>query len=343
MKAFRYLISKSHKVIALVQSWRKRLSLLVLMGIIAIACSRINPEQIQPLASEPKTALCKTIQYALKETCIPLNSNKIVVLDHHQLLPTLIALGIRPIGAMTLLNKQEALFLEGMTSGIKDVGYFSTPPILERLVMLHPDLILGWDFFSSTNELMSQIAPTVLFSFTEAAHNWQQLLKIVATEFGKAERADELLNKYRLRVQEMHRVLGSQPQKLSASCISIYSGAMYLVAGKTPVDFVFTDIGLERSSLENAAKDSYFAISEEKLAELDTDIIFIAASGEKDKNFAKKLQEKPLWKKLKAVQRHQVYQVDADTWTSFNVLAINAMLDDLHRYLITSTRAEVKL
>ncbi|NJR52886.1 MAG: ABC transporter substrate-binding protein, partial [Leptolyngbyaceae cyanobacterium CSU_1_3] len=126
-------------------------------------------------------------------------------------------------------------------------------------------LILGWDLFLSSNKLLSQIAPTVLFSFTEAAHNWKQLLKIIAAEFNRTEVANELLDSYELRVQKMRKDLEINRLQLRASCLVVASGAIYLVAKETPVESVFNDIGLQRYSLEDASKEAYFPISEEKL------------------------------------------------------------------------------
>jgi len=42
----------------------------------------------------------------------------------------------------------------------------------------------------------------------------------------------------------------------------------------------------------------------------------------------------PLWQKLEAVQNNRVFTVDFNYWSFGNVLAANAILDDLFKYLV---------
>jgi iron complex transport system substrate-binding protein len=319
----------------------KRFSIRSLLAIILLiitlsACSRTIYEPSQSLTPSEPTS-CKSIQYALEKVCIPLNPQRIVVLDYHQLLPTLLALGIKPVGAMTLLGTNyNAPFLEGMTVGVEDLGSFTQAPNLEKILALHPDLVLGWDLFPLANKLLPKIAPTVIFPFIELAPNWKQFLNIIAVAFDKTEVANKLLDNYESRVERIRKTLEDRHPNLRASCIHISSDAIYLVAQQTPVESVFRDIGLQRSSLEDASTDWYPPISLEKLPDLDADIIFVATSEKRDQDFVQKLQEKSLWQQVKAVQQNQVYLVDANAWTSFNILSVNAILDDLEKYLVNS-------
>jgi iron complex transport system substrate-binding protein len=313
----------------------RRLLPIILLIILLSAYNRVSHERPQPSNFPLVSTTCKSSQYALEKVCIPPNPQRVVVLDYHQLLPTLLALGIKPVGAMTLWDAAyNAPFLEGMTVGINNLGSFTQAPNLEKILALHPDLILGWDHFPSSNKLLPKIAPTLIFPFTEVAPNWKQFLKLIAAEFEKKEVANKLLNDYELRVKRMRQTLERHHPSLRASCIMISSGAIYLVAQQTPVQSVFHDIGLQRSSLEDDSADWYPPISLEKLPDLDVDIIFVATSEKRDQYFVQKLKEKPLWQQVKAVQQNQVYSVDADAWTSFNILSANAILDDLEKYLI---------
>lgn len=47
------------------------------------------------------------------------------------------------------------------------------------------------------------------------------------------------------------------------------------------------------------------------------------------------LQQKPLWKKLKAVQNGQVYTVDRDAWIGSNLIAADVVIDELYKYLVS--------
>lgn len=48
----------------------------------------------------------------------------------------------------------------------------------------------------------------------------------------------------------------------------------------------------------------------------------------------RQFQNHPLWQTLNAVKTNQVYQVDSGYWSFGNLLAANAILDDLFRYLL---------
>ena len=48
----------------------------------------------------------------------------------------------------------------------------------------------------------------------------------------------------------------------------------------------------------------------------------------------KRYQSSPLWKKLNVVKNNRVYTVDSGYWYFGNILAANAILDDLEKYLL---------
>lgn len=47
------------------------------------------------------------------------------------------------------------------------------------------------------------------------------------------------------------------------------------------------------------------------------------------------MKTNPLWQKLKAVQNNRVYLVP-DYWIGSGILAANAIVDDLYKYLLDS-------
>jgi iron complex transport system substrate-binding protein len=56
-----------------------------------------------------------------------------------------------------------------------------------------------------------------------------------------------------------------------------------------------------------------------------------------DKHNLSILKNKPLWKKLKAVQQNHIYSVESTNWeSSRNILAANTVIDDLFKYLVNT-------
>ncbi|UKO96911.1 hypothetical protein [Nostoc sp. UHCC 0870] len=55
-----------------------------------------------------------------------------------------------------------------------------------------------------------------------------------------------------------------------------------------------------------------------------------------DQKFLEELKQKPLWKNLRAVQQNHVYSIDYLTWRAGNLLAADAVIDDLFKYLVNT-------
>lgn len=67
---------------------------------------------------------------------------------------------------------------------------------------------------------------------------------------------------------------------------------------------------------------------------IDGDIMFVLANRKEDKEAFEKILQKPLGKRLKAVQPGHVYFVDNLSWTGSNLLAADAVINDLYKYLV---------
>ena len=98
------------------------------------------------------------------------------------------------------------------------------------------------------------------------------------------------------------------------------------------------DMELQRPSVQKGDFFYLDNISEEKLSDIDGDVLFLTSWGrEEDREIGQKLRQKPLWQKLSAVREKQVYFVGQYWHNATNILAINAILDDLEKYLLNST------
>jgi iron complex transport system substrate-binding protein len=64
--------------------------------------------------------------------------------------------------------------------------------------------------------------------------------------------------------------------------------------------------------------------------------LFVATWTDSDQEFLAKLKQKPLWQRLQAVQQNRVYIVSFSNWTGGSLLAANAVIDDLFKYLVNS-------
>ncbi|PLZ97866.1 iron siderophore-binding protein, partial [Fischerella thermalis CCMEE 5328] len=98
---------------------------------------------------------CRVIQHELGETCVPLQPQRVIVTDEGAL-DALLGLGLQPIAAAesNLAGSRGQQFAGKKIEQIISIGKSSQVNI-ERMVQLHPDLILGFYFTAENYKLFS--------------------------------------------------------------------------------------------------------------------------------------------------------------------------------------------
>lgn len=289
-----------------------------------------TPNSASPVAN------CREIQHALGKTCVPDDPQKLVTLSLQTLANALI-LGIQPVGSTN--QDIEYIFpryLDGKTKETKPLGSNAQPSI-EKISLLKPDLILGWQISSGSYSLLSRIAPTVLYDW-QGTGTWRRYFDFMAEVLGREESAQEAWNNYYKRVEALKDSLGNRytDKKISFvyfCCNGFGSQALNSFSGS-----ILEDVELQRPKSQAITSLPYgeISFSEEDIPKADGDVLFVAAYFESDKAYLNQIMEKPLWKSLKAVQQNRVYVVDAETWRGGNLIAANAMIDDLYKHLVNN-------
>ncbi|MEH2333116.1 ABC transporter substrate-binding protein [Nostoc sp.] len=170
---------------------------------------------------------------------------------------------------------------------------------------------------------------------------WKQQFTELVKVLDRQEAGKRLISKYYQRIEKLKEALGDRRHKLQVSVVGIYQDNKIVPYGESyPASTVIKDIGLQRPSGQRG--DLYYtnSISEEQLSNIDADVLFFLVRRQKGANesneFLEKLQQKPLWRQLKVVQKNQVYFVDGGNWGGFDILAMNAVIDDLFKYLVNT-------
>jgi iron complex transport system substrate-binding protein len=308
--------------------------LLSILGFLLVtSCTHFFP--YSPLPTRSRIENCRIVKHELGETCIPTNPQRIVTL-HTSILAHALALGVRPIGStyvQTLKNNFEIPpYLRSYLTNVQVLGGYD--PNLESLLLAKPDLIIGYDWETRVYPLLTQIAPTLL-SQVHNNDDWRESFRFVAEVLGRQEAAKQSWEHYYQRISKLKTALGNQYQNQTLSLLSIAGGEMFSeVKGSFP-DRILQDVGLKRPAAQNVSVTSnMMPISEEKLDLADGDILFVGVMTTDDGRKLESFQQNPLWQKLRAVQRNQVYLVDYMTWRGFNLLAADAVIDDLYRHLV---------
>jgi iron complex transport system substrate-binding protein len=312
-----------------------RILCLILLSIFTVslvaACNIVTDSRI--VTQKPSD--CRVVQHELGNTCIPRNPQRIVTLWIGSL-SSAWALGVNPIASTWMPNEPFPDYLEG-GNRIEYIGTLAQPN-LEKILLLKPDLIISNTRLQSIHHRLSHIAPTIVASLSSPPPSWQQNLENVAKLLGKELEGQQLIDHYWQRVEKLKQVINEQRHQLTVSVITIDPPYGIFTYGKQhPTGKLLDDIGLQRPPMQTGDFFTKDQVSQELLPEADGDVIFVSyRGGEAAKEAFNKLQQNSLWQTLKAVQRNRVYTVDSDHWYAFDVLAMNAVLDDIEKYLVNA-------
>ncbi len=322
------------QVFAQIPPWlRTGLIALTTCGLI-IGCGGTTPSPSQTLAPTD----CNPIQHQMGKTCVPLQPERVVVLDK-AILANAIALGIQPVGSIMQPNffteKMPSYLTGKVDKDLASVGIESQPN-LEKILELKPDLILGFNFGIAYDPL-SQIAPTVIIEWQDAGH-WQDHLLKAAEALGKTDEAEQLLAAYDARIAELKTALDQPPETIQVS-LAYISGNTPFVRSDVKNSFagsILADVGLGRPPAQDIVHEDYqIEVGPEQISTLDGDLLFLQSTNDENgEETSQRLKNHPLWQQLQVVQNDHVYQVDFDTWRMRNILAANGVIDDLFKYLV---------
>lgn len=274
-------------------------------------------------------AQTRKITDARGEVEVPADPQRVVVL-HNGALDDLLALGVKPVGAPSIVSVNAGFpaYLQG-TDGIGNIGTVDQPS-LEAVQALQPDLIIGIKAsHEAVYDKLSQIAPTVLVE--TLGETWKDNLRIHADAVGLSGKGQELLAAYDERTQQLKTALGDRISETEISLFRPRDNGIQIYLSKPFAAGILADSGLPRPE---AQREDAFSrnITEENIADLDGDAIFWFSRD--TAYFEDKVEKSPLWATLKAVQEEKVFHVDWETWMSGNgIQAANKVIDDLFTHL----------
>lgn len=301
----------------------------ILAALLIIAC---QSNSVQQSPNSQSLTDCRTIQHALGEACVPTAPQRLVSLDDTTLADAL-ALGVPSVGASLIEGRLVADYLASRSSQMILLGK-SEQPNLEKMLRIKPDLIIGIDLFSKPIfKQLSQIAPTALGNWN-GLPTWREHFNFVANVLDKEDEARQVWDSYEQRINKIRAALGNQLQDVEISIIYTYDDTITIDAENSFAGSILADIGIRRPKAQAAVEDGIIILSEERIPEIDADIIFVSVYDTESEQILEDWQQKPLWNQLKAVQAGQVHIVDANIWRAGDPMAADLVIDDLFKYLL---------
>lgn len=247
-----------------------------------------------------------------------------IVSLHNVYSEALVALDIVPVG--TVERPEGAVVqLKSALAEVRSVGEQSNPDY-EAILALKPYLILSvGDVHGQNYELLSAIAPTIVLHEPDA--DWRPWLLALAEVVDRTEQARSVIATFDQRVE----TIGAQLQKSFADetvlllrvrqkDIRVYG------MGRRAGPLLYKALGLKPHKLV-PVDQNYQPISNEVIAEMDADRIFLMVEDEEKLGNVEKSQ---LWQALPAVKAGHVYRVNIQPWNqSTGPISASVILDDV--------------
>jgi iron complex transport system substrate-binding protein len=281
----------------------------------------------------------RTVKSSWGTATVPAKPARIVTILGYVDFETMLALGVKPVGAGTQGGPVASGFaphLSGVTAGVEPLDWSQGAPV-EKIAALRPDLIFAPD--QDSYNAVKDLAPTVAAGAADDL-TWKDDARYVATVLGRAGQAEKLITDYETRASALRAKL--QPVmtgKTVASPQVTHDRSQVTVSG----DNAFASAVMQEAGLTLApilkGSDSQLKLSFENLADLNADVLFWQVrqddKGARDTAALDVVTKSPLWSKLPAVRTGQVHQVDNRPWYFPTILSAEQMLTDIDKALLS--------
>jgi iron complex transport system substrate-binding protein len=293
------------------------LLLTLLLGLLT-SCS----EGAAPAAPPGAT---RTVEHALGTSVVPIEPQRVAVLDGDTTLQPLAALGIPVVAAASPdLTGEPLPAVRELIPDAVDLGPVESLS-MEAVASARPDLIVlnpGDEQLVELADQLSAVAPVVAPEYEQT--RWRERLQEVAEIFGREGAARELLAEHDRRVAEVDALV---PDGTTLSVVRVRrDGFRYLTSGGSFPWTVLRELGFVQPPVQEQGTvgTPYVELSQEQTTLLAADLRVVAVDGVGDAvSTLDALQANPLWAGLGG----RVEIVPADQWVFGSVLTAREVLD----------------
>ncbi|SNS36796.1 ABC transporter substrate-binding protein [Rhodococcoides kyotonense] len=303
----------------------KRSAVAALTVVALAGCSATAAEEA------PSTAEMRTVEHLYGTTEIPVDPQRVVVLDAGGVLESVLALGVTPVA--TVVPKSTGTWpdfiAEKLPDDVASVGNSEADVSVEEVIKADPDLIVVTSEDASQREFydnVKDVAPTVAVG--DVANEWKETLTILGDHLGKQDQAAQLLAGYDARVDAVRGQLGPNPG--TASVIRVRADKLNYMGQEGA--FIWTtlrEVGLRAPTTQSigTAEDSFFEVSLEQTNLLDADRIFVVTDGAAAEpgQFLETVRSNPLFGLLEG----DIEYLPSNAYLFGSIMKAEAMLDVL--------------
>ncbi|MFC5830171.1 ABC transporter substrate-binding protein [Nonomuraea insulae] len=275
----------------------------------------------------------RTVKHAMGETVIPAQPKRVVALDQ-SFVDAVLTLET-PVVGYTTYRSIDTKLPDYLGAVAQQYGKEATPvgtleqPSLEKVMALKPDLIVSAKVrHEALYDKLSKIAPTVFSETTGAI--WKDNLRLMGQALGKEDLAETKIKEFEGRARTIGTAIKEKDGELPTISIVRFAGepTTRLYVENSYSGVVMKDVGFPRPEGQPTDEKAIAVdVSQERIADLDADHIFVATYPDPSSDGPKeKFVGNPLWDKLKG-DKHEVSDL---TWMSaVGIQGAHAMLDDV--------------
>ncbi|MGB2722538.1 MAG: ABC transporter substrate-binding protein [Rhodococcus sp. (in: high G+C Gram-positive bacteria)] len=277
-------------------------------------------------STQENTGDVRTAQHAFGETSIPVDPQRVAVLDGDRTLEAVVALGVQPVAAVKppLTGDYAPVVRARLAAEPVDIGSADSDIDIEALTAAGPDLIVmrteGEDG-RALFDRVAPIAPTVVVDYAPAS--WQSTLEQVAEFFGQQDTAENLLADYRRTVDESQARAPREGSTLTIARVRADSLRYMTQDGSFPYS-VLADLGYRAPAQQDRGSDAMQTVdvSPELIDVMDADdIVLLTDAGTEDA--VAQLRQNPLFTGLGA----RVTELPSKDYLFGNVLTAQALVE----------------
>ena len=339
------VIEKSYQLGAENLVVKRKLSLLLLFGIVALAASgcggsndgnaataspgtaSVSPTPSGGAGASAETQSRIVTDEAEHQVEIPADPQRIWA---PYLEDPLTVLGVKPVAQWTR-GDNVISYLKEQLDGLPKIDFGAGGLDPENISSHNPDLILLFASFLGNDgayEQYAKIAPT--YSFAMSGTDGLKTLRTLGELLNKSDIAEQAIADYEAKAadakERLHAAIGDKPVALvdvAGKTFSLLGDQYY--GGKV----LYRDLGLTPTRLvKDAGGEARDELSLEKIPELDDAYAIFMITEEEGEIFAKEMTDSKLWQSLPAVQQNRVFQADYDYWINSGLIATGRVVDE---------------
>lgn len=256
----------------------------------------------------------RTVQSVKGEVEIPANPQRIVDISGSS--EELVLLGHTPVATANVDSYETTKvpsYIEDKLGDAKVVGHSMMDTMdIEAILAAEPDLIIMAPRQEKIYDQLKEIAPVVMLE--DRSNDWEAKLKDVATLFGQEKEAQEWLDDYYKKAEELGKEIKKANGEDTTYLTVLASSGQFMVFTEGGIGTVLKE-DMKLPQPTNMPKQDSITlptVTMEGLSEIDADHIIVIAT-ESDKA---DLDASTVWPEIRAVKEGNVTILDASPYFS---------------------------